>query len=108
MVGGRGRKKTNQHKQLLGIVPGMSGGLFVFMCCPFFFLGGGGKGKHINKIPRKSEEKAGTVLGQSQDNPVKIMFVCFVVYCFSCPQKESGKRSLEKEKGRKKERERER
>ena len=28
---------------------------------------------------RKSQENAGTVLGQSRDNPVKILFLCFLV-----------------------------
>ena len=44
------------------------------MCCPFLR----DKGKHRNKIPRKSQENAGTV----RDNPVKIMFMRFLVYCF--------------------------
>ena len=48
------------------------------MCCRFL----GEKGKHINKIPRKSQKSAGTVPGLSRDNPVKIMFMCFVVYWF--------------------------
>ena len=32
----------------------------------------GEKGKHINKIPRKSQENSGTVPEQSWDNPGKI------------------------------------
>ena len=34
------------------------------MSCPFL----GQKGKHLNKIPRKSQENAGTVPGQSRHN----------------------------------------
>ena len=52
---------NNKHKQLLGIVPGMGGGQMLFMCCVFL----GEKGKHINKIPRESQERP----GQSRDNP---------------------------------------
>ena len=36
-------------------------GVKLFMCFPVFFEGK--KGKHINKIPRKSQEKAGRVPG---------------------------------------------
>ena len=61
----RGRKKTNKHKQLRGIVPEMGGGQSVYVFPPF----PGEKGKHINKIPRKSQEKAGRAPGQSRDNP---------------------------------------
>ena len=45
------------------------GGQIVY-AFPFFL--GKKKGKHINKTPRKSQEKAGRVPGQSRDNPVKI------------------------------------
>ena len=55
------------------------------MCFPF----SSGKGKHINKIPRKSQGKAGTVPGQSRDNPGTIpwtfclfLFMCFLVCWF--------------------------
>ena len=41
-----------------------------------------GQGEHISKIPRRSQEKAGTVPGKSRDNPVKILFMCFLVYFF--------------------------
>ena len=70
-----GDKKTNKHKQLCGIVPEMRGGQLVYVFS--FFLG---KREHINKIPRKSQKKAGTVPGQSLDNPVRIMFMCFLVF----------------------------
>ena len=52
----------------------MGGGQIVYVF-PF----PGEKGKHINKIPRKSQEKAGTVPGY---NPVKILFMRFLVYWF--------------------------
>ena len=56
-------EKTNKHQQLFGIVPGMGGGQ-ICLCVAFFL---GEKGKHINKIPRKSQKSAGTVPGQSRD-----------------------------------------
>ena len=49
------------------------------MCCLFFLRE---KRQHINKIPMKSEEKAGTVMRQSQDNPMNILFMRFLVYWF--------------------------
>ena len=60
-----GEKKANKHKQLRGIVPEMGGGQIVYVFPPFPEE----KGKHINKIARKSQEKAGRVPGQSWDNP---------------------------------------
>ena len=65
VLSNQGRKKINKHKQLRGIVPEMGGGQIVYVF-PFFPME---KGKHINKIPRKSQEKAGRVPGQSRDNP---------------------------------------
>ena len=48
----------------------------------------GRKGKHINKIPWKSQENARTCPGQSLDrswdNPMENLFMCFLVYWF-CP-----------------------
>ena len=35
--------------------------------------------KIINKIPRRSQESAGTVPGQSRDNPVKV-FLCVLLF----------------------------
>ena len=64
-------KETNKHKQLRGIVPEMDGG----QNCLCVSLFPGKKGKHINKIPRKSQEKAGRVPGQSRQN---------IVYVSSC------------------------
>ena len=58
-------RERKKKKKLRGIVPEMGGGQIVYVFTFFFW----GKGKHINKIPRKSEEKAGTVPGQSRDNP---------------------------------------
>ena len=78
----RGANKTNKHKQLHGIVPEMGGGSNC-LCVPLF---PGEKGKHINKIPRKSQEKAGTVPGQSRDNPGQscenfvYVFPCLLVF----------------------------
>ena len=52
------------------------------MCVAFFL---GKKGNVKDKIPRKSQDKAGTVPGQSRDSPgticEKVVYV-FVVYCF--------------------------
>ena len=63
----------------------------LFMC----FVFPGDIGKHINKILRKSQEKAGTVPGQSRDNPVNIMFMSFLVYwLFPGPNKWSLRASL--------------
>ena len=50
-------------------------GVKLFMRFPF----PGEKRKHINKIPRKSEEKAGTVPGQSGENCV-FVFSCLLVF----------------------------
>ena len=62
-------------KQLFRIVPGMGGVPFLFMSC---FYHGGKRETDKNKIRRKSQETARTVLGQSRDNPGaiprKIMF----------------------------------
>ena len=60
----RGRKPINIKKTSRDC-PGNGWGSNLFMCC--FFLGE--KGKHINKFPRKFQENAGTVLGQSWDYP---------------------------------------
>ena len=69
-----GDKKTNKYKQLLGIVPdGWWSNLFL---CAALLLSE--KRQHINKIPRKSQEKCrdipGTIPGSSWDNPMKILF----------------------------------
>ena len=48
------------------------------MCCLLL----GSKRKYINKIPRKSQESVGTVLGQSLDNPGTIPWN--FVHVFSC------------------------
>ena len=53
--------KTNTHKQLFGIVPGM-GGVRMVDVLPFSCE----KRKHIQ---RRSQENAGTIPGQSWDNP---------------------------------------
>ena len=71
----KGGKKNNKHKQLRGIVPEMGGGQIVYVF-PFFL---GKKRKHINKIPRKSPKKAGTVPGQSRENFV-FVFSCLLVF----------------------------
>ena len=57
----------------------MGGGQFC-LCVSLF---PGEKGKHINKIPRKSQEKAGTVPGLSRDNPGTIPWkFCLCVFLF--------------------------
>ena len=74
----RGGKQPNKHKQLRRIVPEWVGPNC--LCASLF---PGERGKHINKIPKKSQEKAETVPAQSRDNPennpVKILFMCFLV-----------------------------
>ena len=73
-----GEKTTNKLKQLCGIVPEMGGGQIVYVF-PFFLE----KGKHINKILRKSQEKAGRVPGQSRENPGTIpRKFCLCVFLF--------------------------
>ena len=74
----KGNEKNNKHEQPFGIVPGMGGGQ-IGLCVALVL---GEKGKHINKNPRKFHENAGTVPGQSRDNPVKNLFMCFLVYWF--------------------------
>ena len=54
----RGRKPKKKPKQLFRIIPGM-GGVNLLICC----LSPGERWRHINKIPRKSQENAGTVPG---------------------------------------------
>ena len=54
------------------------------MCFPFSW---GKRETHTQtKFPRKSQEKAGIIPGQSRDkprdSPVKILFMRFLVYCF--------------------------
>ena len=73
----RGRKKPININNFAGLSRKWVG-VKLFMCFPFSWE----KGKHINKIPRKSQEKAGRVPGQSRDNPVKFLFMCFPVYWF--------------------------
>ena len=81
-------KKTNKHKQLLGTVLGTGGGQ-ICLCVAFFL---GTKRKQINKIPRKSQENAGTIPGQSRDNPgqscenVVYVFCCLLVSQTQCLQ----------------------
>ena len=49
------------------------------MCCRSL----GEKGKHINKIPRKSQENARTVPGRSQDNPGTVPWkFCLCAFLF--------------------------
>ena len=57
-----GDQISNKHKTFSGIVPEKR--VSKLFLCRFF----GGKGKHTNKIPRKSQENAGTV----RDNPAII------------------------------------
>ena len=61
----RGRKKPININNFTGLSRKWVG-VKLFICVSPF---PGEKGKHINKIPRKSQEKAGRVPGQSRDNP---------------------------------------
>ena len=85
----RGRKKPININNFAGLSRKWVG-VKLFMCFPFSL---GKKGKHINKISWKSQEKGrdnpGTVPGQSRDNPVKILFLCFLVYWFFFPLPEN-------------------
>ena len=63
------------------LTSGDPGGSILFMCC----LDSWEKRKHLNKFPgnrRKMPDSPWTVPGWSRDNPVKIMFVRFLVYGF--------------------------
>ena len=55
------------------------GGGQICLCVAFSWE----KGEYINKIHRNSHEKAGTVPGQSWDNPAKILFMCFLPPIFA-------------------------
>ena len=72
---------THQHNQIWGILPGLVGG----KCLCVFGGGGysfrGGEKKHIDQIPRKS-----------RDNPAKVSFICFLVYCFFFPTVPEGRK----------------
>ena len=57
-----GDKTNNKHKQLFGIVPGTGGGQ-VCLCVACLW----DPEKETHNVPRKSQENAGTVLGQSRD-----------------------------------------
>ena len=59
----------------------MGGGQIAYVL-PFFL---GKKGKHINTIPRKSQEKDNPRKSQEKDNPVKFFFMCLLVYWFFFP-----------------------
>ena len=69
-------RKTNKHKQFPGNeCPGVGGGSNLSLW---------EKGKHINKIPRKSQEKVtgdspGTIPGQSREN-FAYVFPCLLVF----------------------------
>ena len=63
------RKK---RKQLFGIVPGTGGGQICLFVA--FFLGE--KETH--------QQNSQEISGKCRDNPVKIMFMRFLVYCFWC------------------------
>ena len=60
----RGRKRPVKLNNFSGMSEKWVGVKFVYVL-PFL----GQKGKHINKNSRKSQENAGTVPGQSWDNP---------------------------------------
>ena len=74
----RVRKKPTNINNFVGLSQKWVG-VKLFMCFPFSWE----KGKHINKIPRKSQEKAGRVPGQSRDNPGTIPWkFCLCVFLF--------------------------
>ena len=60
-------KKTHKHKQICGLSREWVGAKYLFMCFVGFIPYVGEK--HINKCPQKS-----------RDNPVKIMFMCFLLH----------------------------
>ena len=67
----------NKHKQLFRIIPVMGSNLF--MCCLYV----GERGKHINKkILGNLRKMPGLSRDYPGDNPVKCLFMCFVVYWF--------------------------
>ena len=72
----RGAKKTNKHKQLLGIVPEMDGGQIVYVF--LFFLG---KKRETHKqnsqeISEKGRDSPGIIPGQSRENFVYVFSSC--------------------------------
>ena len=99
-------EKPNKHKQLFGIVPGTGWGSNLFMCCLLGEKGEthllGEKGKHMNEIPSKSRENAGTVPAHSRDNipdnPLNILFMRFLVYGPRGPGNRINSFSLERMK----------
>ena len=66
----------------------------MFMCCLFL----GEKRKHINKIPRKSQESAGTVLGQSRETFVQAFSCLFFapdrIVPFGCDSDADSNRAM--------------
>ena len=58
----RGRKKTNKHKQLCGIVPEMGGGSNC-LCVPFFMGKRETHKQNSQEISGKGRESPGTVPG---------------------------------------------
>ena len=66
-----GDKKTNKHKQFFGIVPGKGVGQnCLCVACSW----------------GEKHENDGTVVGQSWDNPVNILFMCFLCIGFLGPR----------------------
>ena len=64
-----GKEKTHKHKQICGIVPGLGGCqkvVYVFFFCHSLWV----RKLHKQNLPK------------IQDNPVKIMFMCFFLYVF--------------------------
>ena len=60
----------------------MGGGQIVYV---FPFFPGEKRETHkqnSQEISGKGRESPGTVRGESRDNPAKILFMCFLVYCF--------------------------
>ena len=69
--------------KFFGVLPGMGWGQN-WLCC----LSLGTNRKHVNRITRKFQENAenaGTVPGQSRDNLLKLLFMCFLPSLFFLP-----------------------
>ena len=80
----KGGKRTNKHKQVSGLSWKCVGGQIVYVF-PFFH------GEEGNKIPRRSQEKAGTVPGQSRENFVYV-FSCLLVFFLALRVKGGGQK----------------
>ena len=60
-------------------------GVKLFMCFPFPWGKGETHKQNSQEISGKGRESPGIVPGWSRDNPVKILFMCFLAHWFSWP-----------------------